>query len=348
MAIGRSPGTCWNLLPNFRAISLSSNRLNRVSHDFVLTGGVGVLLGTNMRCRRPDPCDKSFTPLPRGCIIWQRATRLGVTKRPGPVRPCVTQSRVRRSHPWPARQVPHPQIAAGTRTIVRTPPPGVRRLHLTVWFTVAYVMLGSCRCKTSSRGRPGAVVDLTVRNACVPVGSPPARSGCDTEPAQSSASVARAAATAPMLGEHVELADSVSMAMLLVLETLAPTERAVFRAAARVCFGVRRDRGRRRQEPGRRPSDRALGAGRMLRRAGGAARIPAEPETALEAFQRRSRRVILQSLLRPARTGRRPVGDGGEAKQGRAAADRGRRRPFAAGGRPAPIRWHGVGRAGAE
>jgi hypothetical protein len=34
--------------------------------------------------------------------------------------------------------------------------------------------------------------------------------------------------TAPDVAEDVELADSVSMAMLLVLETLSPTERAVF------------------------------------------------------------------------------------------------------------------------
>jgi RNA polymerase sigma factor (sigma-70 family) len=34
--------------------------------------------------------------------------------------------------------------------------------------------------------------------------------------------------TAPDVAEDVELADSVSMAMLLVLETLTPTERAVF------------------------------------------------------------------------------------------------------------------------
>src|SRR4051794_10647079 len=34
--------------------------------------------------------------------------------------------------------------------------------------------------------------------------------------------------TAPDVAQDVELADSVSMAMLLVLETLAPTERAVF------------------------------------------------------------------------------------------------------------------------
>ncbi|MEW2256238.1 RNA polymerase sigma-70 factor [Streptomyces sp. NPDC047869] len=42
--------------------------------------------------------------------------------------------------------------------------------------------------------------------------------------------------TAPDVAEDVELADSVSMAMLLVLETLAPTERAVF--VLREVFGL--------------------------------------------------------------------------------------------------------------
>src|SRR5688572_7271707 len=42
--------------------------------------------------------------------------------------------------------------------------------------------------------------------------------------------------TAPDVAEDVELADSVSMAMLLVLETLTPTERAVF--VLREVFGL--------------------------------------------------------------------------------------------------------------
>src|SRR6202046_2219350 len=42
--------------------------------------------------------------------------------------------------------------------------------------------------------------------------------------------------TAPDVAEDVELADSVSMAMLLVLETLGPTERAVF--VLREVFGL--------------------------------------------------------------------------------------------------------------
>ncbi|MET9800369.1 RNA polymerase sigma-70 factor [Streptomyces sp. NPDC006368] len=45
--------------------------------------------------------------------------------------------------------------------------------------------------------------------------------------------------TAPDVAEDIELADSVSMAMLLVLETLAPTERAVF--VLREVFGLRYD-----------------------------------------------------------------------------------------------------------
>ncbi|WAU86416.1 RNA polymerase sigma-70 factor [Streptomyces sp. Qhu-G9] len=45
--------------------------------------------------------------------------------------------------------------------------------------------------------------------------------------------------TAPDVAEDVELADSVSMAVLLVLETLAPTERAVF--VLREVFGLAHD-----------------------------------------------------------------------------------------------------------
>jgi DNA-directed RNA polymerase specialized sigma24 family protein len=44
--------------------------------------------------------------------------------------------------------------------------------------------------------------------------------------------------TAPDVAEDVELADSVSMAMLLVLETLTPTERGGVRAARGVRSAV--------------------------------------------------------------------------------------------------------------
>ena len=63
--------------------------------------------------------------------------------------------------------------------------------------------------------------------------------------------------TAPDVADDVELADSVSTAMLLVLETLPPTERAVFVLREVFDVSVRRDRGGRRQVGGRRPPDRA-------------------------------------------------------------------------------------------
>ena len=71
--------------------------------------------------------------------------------------------------------------------------------------------------------------------------------------------------TAPDVAEDVELADSVSMAMLLVLETLTPTERAVFVLREVFDLGLRRDRRSRRQEPGRGPPDRPPGAGTRRR-----------------------------------------------------------------------------------
>ena len=55
--------------------------------------------------------------------------------------------------------------------------------------------------------------------------------------------------TAPDVAEDVELADSVSTAMLLVLETLTPTERAVFVLREVFDLALRRDRGGRRQVP---------------------------------------------------------------------------------------------------
>ena len=57
--------------------------------------------------------------------------------------------------------------------------------------------------------------------------------------------------TAPDVAEDVELADTVSMAMMLVLETLTPDRAGGVRAARGVRPGVRRDRGRGRQDPDR-------------------------------------------------------------------------------------------------
>ena len=103
--------------------------------------------------------------------------------------------------------------------------------------------------------------------------------------------------TTPDVAEDVELADSVSMAMLLVLETLAPTERAVF--VLREVFDVGYDEIA--QAVGKSPAAVRQIAHRA--RAHVAARrprgvvSPAEAQGALEAFQRAVETGDLQSLL---------------------------------------------------
>ena len=103
--------------------------------------------------------------------------------------------------------------------------------------------------------------------------------------------------TAPDVAEDVELADSVSMAMLLVLETLAPTERAVF--VLREVFDLGYDE-----------IAEAIGKNRNAvrqiayrARAHVAARRPrgatsqAETRAALDAFERAIKAGDLQGLL---------------------------------------------------
>ncbi|MFG2503235.1 RNA polymerase sigma-70 factor [Streptomyces sp. NPDC048441] len=103
--------------------------------------------------------------------------------------------------------------------------------------------------------------------------------------------------TAPDVAEDVELADSISMAMLLVLETLSPSERAVF--VLREVFGLDYDDIA--EAVGRTPS-----AARQLAyraRAHVAARrprgdvSPAQTRAALQAFQRAVETGELQDLL---------------------------------------------------
>src|SRR5262245_55760798 len=103
--------------------------------------------------------------------------------------------------------------------------------------------------------------------------------------------------TAPDVAEDVELADSVSMAMLLVLETLTPTERAVF--VLREVFDLGYDEIAE-------AVDKSPPAVRQIAhraRAHVAARRPrgvvsaAETRSALEAFQRAVETGDLQSLL---------------------------------------------------
>ncbi|MUN37433.1 RNA polymerase sigma-70 factor [Actinomadura litoris] len=103
--------------------------------------------------------------------------------------------------------------------------------------------------------------------------------------------------TTPDVAEDVELADSVSMAMLLVLETLQPTERAVF--VLREVFGLE-------YEEISEAVGKSLAAVRQIayrarahvaaRRPRGVA-SPAETRTALQAFQRAVETGDLQDLL---------------------------------------------------
>jgi RNA polymerase sigma-70 factor (TIGR02957 family) len=103
--------------------------------------------------------------------------------------------------------------------------------------------------------------------------------------------------TAPDVADDVELADSVSMAMLLVLETLAPTERAVF--VLREVFGLEYD------EIAEAVSKNPAAVRQIAHRARArvAARRPrgtvsaAEIRGALEAFQRATETGDLQHLL---------------------------------------------------
>ena len=103
--------------------------------------------------------------------------------------------------------------------------------------------------------------------------------------------------TAPDVAEDVELADSVSMAMLLVLETLTPAERAVF--VLREVFDLAYDEIA--EAVGKSPAAVRQIAHRA--RAHVAARRPrgavsaAETRDALEAFQRAAETGDLQSLL---------------------------------------------------
>ncbi|HEX2744475.1 MAG TPA: RNA polymerase sigma-70 factor [Streptosporangiaceae bacterium] len=103
--------------------------------------------------------------------------------------------------------------------------------------------------------------------------------------------------TAPDVAEDVELADSVSMAMLLVLETLTPTERAVF--VLREVFDLVYDEIA--EALGKSPAAvrqiahraRAHVAARRPRRVVS----PAETRAALEAFQRAAETGDLQRLV---------------------------------------------------
>jgi RNA polymerase sigma-70 factor (TIGR02957 family) len=121
--------------------------------------------------------------------------------------------------------------------------------------------------------------------------------------------------TAPDVAEDVGLADSVSMAMLLVLETLTPTERAVF--VLRELFDLAYDEIA--QAVGKSPAAVRQIAHRA--RAHVAARRPrgvasaTETRSALEAFQRAAATGDLQGLLDVLAPDVVFLGDGGGIKE---------------------------------
>src|SRR5882757_5642051 len=121
--------------------------------------------------------------------------------------------------------------------------------------------------------------------------------------------------TAPDVAEDVELADSVSMAMMLVLETLTPTERAVF--VLREVFDLEYDEIA--EAVGKSPAAVRQIAHRA--RAHVAARRPrgvvsaAESRSALEAFQRAIETGDLQSLVDMLAPDVVLLGDGGGVVQ---------------------------------
>ncbi|MDH6218721.1 RNA polymerase sigma-70 factor [Streptomyces pseudovenezuelae] len=121
--------------------------------------------------------------------------------------------------------------------------------------------------------------------------------------------------TAPDVAEDVELADSVSMAMLLVLETLAPTERAVF--VLREVFDLDYDEiaGAVDKTPAavRQIAHRARAHVASRRPRGAVSAI--ETRHALDAFQRAANTGDLQSLLDILAPDVVFLGDGGGVKQ---------------------------------
>jgi RNA polymerase sigma-70 factor (TIGR02957 family) len=146
--------------------------------------------------------------------------------------------------------------------------------------------------------------------------------------------------TAPDVAEDVELADSVSMAMLLVLETLAPAERAVF--VLREVFDLGYDEIA--EAVGKSPAAVRQVAHRA--RAHVAARrprgvvSPAETQDALDAFQRAAETGDLQGLLDILAPDVVFLGDGGGVRQAVL-------RPIVGAGKVARLLATGLGRIAA-
>jgi RNA polymerase sigma-70 factor (TIGR02957 family) len=198
--------------------------------------------------------------------------------------------------------------------------------HRNLLFTVAYEMLGSAADAEdvlqetwlrwagvdldAVRDRRAYLVRITTRQALIRLRTLARRKESYVGPW-----LPEPLLTAPDVAEDVELAESVSMAMLLVLETLAPTERAVF--VLREVFDLEYDEIA--EAVGK--SQAAVRQIAHRARAHVAARRPrgavsaAEARRALEAFQRAVETGDLQRLLDMLAPDVVFLGDGGGIKQ---------------------------------
>src|SRR5450631_2603271 len=180
--------------------------------------------------------------------------------------------------------------------------------HRNLLFTVAYEMLGSAADAEdvlqeawmrwvgvdldTVRDQRAYLVQITTRQALIRLRTLGRRKESYVGPW-----LPEPLLTAPDVAEDVELADSVSMAMLLVLETLTPAERAVFvlRDVFALAYGEIAEAVSKSPAAVRQIAHRAR-AHVAARRPRGVV-TPAEARHALDAFQRAAETGDLQSLL---------------------------------------------------
>jgi RNA polymerase sigma-70 factor (TIGR02957 family) len=221
------------------------------------------------------------------------------------------------------------QTAAGDRGGAKShPDPATEAFlsHRNLLFTVAYEMLGSAADAEdvlqetwlrwtgvdlgTVRDQRAYLVQITTRQALIRL-----RTLGRRKESYVGSWLPEPLLTAPDVAEDVELADSVSMAMLLVLETLTPAERAVF--VLRDVFGLAYEEIA--EAIGKSPAAVRQIAHRA--RAHVAARRPraavsrTESRGALEAFRRAAETGDLQSLLDILAPDVVLLGDGGGIKQ---------------------------------